>query len=120
MSDFFLFGKNLEQTCTIFYTLDGIAMLPCLIIFLKANGAMPYGITAVFRNNILRLVNVNDPVAVSIYVLFGFLQLLRPLAVYNLHYVYLHKFKSEPNKLNHLPFLIGVPLVICFFGAALL
>jgi hypothetical protein len=90
------------------------------MIFLKLTGAMPYGITALFRNNNLRLVDTNDPVVISMYVAFGFLQLLRPLAVFNLHYVYLHKFKSEPNKLNHLVFLIGIPLVICFFGAALL
>ena len=119
MMDFFLFGKDLKQTCTIFYTLDGMAMLPCLMVVLKSTGAMPYGISALFRKNILRLVE-NDPVVISLYVVFGLLQLLRPLAVYNLHYVYLHKFKSEPNKLNHLIFLIGIPLIICFFGAALL
>ena len=102
LSDFVTFGKTVQETRLLLYLLDGIALLPALLLYNKlALNADHDLFEKVFDE-------ANEQVFLAMVIAsIGFV--LRPLVVGELHINYYRPWLSEPNKLNFLALTVWMP-----------
>lgn len=104
LSDFITFGKNSSETKQLLYVLDGIVLLPSLLIFNKfALNAEPDQFTDIFNKN-----DAGVAVAMTFASIFFF---LRPIVISELHMTYYRKQLSDASKYNFMALTIFLPVL---------